>query len=137
MAKLPTSLRVLKQDLKDSPNWASRLIDIYNSFNEALYEAMNGHVTFKENIQCQIKELSFTTNSDYSSGNWTNLTFLCPLKTNPFWVELTQIYMPENQSVAITEPISIDWIFSNGTVVIRHITGLENSTKYFTRFMVT
>lgn len=127
MAKLPTTIRVLRSD--------SEGINIQNTFNQAIYDAVMGQLTFTENVRCQIKELTFPTLSTYSSHDWTNIIFPVTIRTKPIGLELLQIYKTD-ENVPIYDPVYLDWQYINGNMVIRWIAGLEDETNYFLRVMV-
>lgn len=65
MAKLPTSKKVLREDVKEAPSWIEVILSTMNSFFEDVYFALNKQITFRENISCQIKELEIETSSTY------------------------------------------------------------------------
>ena len=131
MAKLPVQKRLRREDLPDAPGWMDVVIDVINSFLESLYFALNKQITFTDNIACQIKQLSFLTNSTYSGGilaGFTKIQFNHNLKTKPIGVEILQI-LP-NSGTPIIKPVCLSWSQENGNVYINYITGLENSTTY-------
>lgn len=136
MARLPSSVRTNNEDVKGAEPWFFRFLSIQNTVNQALYEALDGHVTFTENIQCQIKEMTFTTLSTYSAGDFTNISFLKLLKVKAMGFFLLQIYKFDNQDVSLKNGVSADWLDVNGNIIIRYISGLEDETKYFFRAMV-
>jgi len=134
MSKLPTTIRTFIETL-DTPEGLARHVEMQNSFNQAVYEAASGQLTFQENIRCIIKELPFTTLSTYSGGDWEIMTFPNTLKTRATGVFIMQLYRPDDYE-AIVQPVSIDWLDVNGVMQIRFVTGLENATKYLIRVMV-
>jgi hypothetical protein len=137
MAKLPTTIRVLKEDIKESPPWADRMLSVYNSFNQAVYDAMSGQLTYGENISGFTKEISFSTLSNYSSGTWNNIQFLNLLKRKALGAVVLQIYRTD---VGVYTPIKngvyVDWTEVNGSIIIGFISGLEDSKSYQIRLRV-
>lgn len=141
MAKLPNQKRILREDLKEAPNWIERLITPLNSFMESVYYALNKNITFNENIACQIKTINFTTNSDYSTASpvvngFTQLQFRHSLRTRPQGVIIMQTIKKESSYVAITEAVTLDWYENNGIIYINYISGLEDSQEYDIKLLV-
>lgn len=141
MAKLPNQKRITREDLREAPNWIVRLLTPLNSFMETVYYALNRDITYTENIACQIKEIDFTTQADYSTASpvvdgFPPLQFTHTLKTKPIGVEKLQIIENGNADTVITEVVSLDWYSSNGVVYITYITGLKDSTEYTIRVLV-
>lgn len=134
MATLPTSIKVNRQDIQNAPPWVFPMLSIYNTFNQAVYDALNGNLTYSENVRCQIKELTFRTLQTYNSGDWDILQFVCPLKVKPVGLTLLQIYRTDN--VVILQPVFVNWQYVNGNIVLPWITGLENATEYTLRVRV-
>lgn len=135
MAKLPTTIRTDLQDVPNAPPWFSRFLSIQNTFNQAVYEASAGQLTFGENVRCIIKELPFTTMTTYSSDGWDDITFPNTLRTRATGLTLMQLYRPDDYDI-IYDPTRVDWIDLNGEIVIRWVSGLENDTNYVMRVMV-
>jgi len=142
MAKLPNQRRVLREDLKDAPDWIDRLLTPLNSFMESIYYALNKQITFQENISALIKEVEFTTKANYSSASpktdgWEVLKFQHGLKIRPFGLSVAQIYVKSGAYETITAPVFADWSDINGVININYITGLEDSKTYVARFLIT
>lgn len=134
MATLPTSIKVNKQDVQNAPLWLFPMLSTYNTFNQAVYDALNGQVTFGDNVRCQIKELTFRTSSTYSTGNWDGLSFLCDLKVKASGLFLMQILRTDG--AVIDDPVFVNWEYVNGYIEIPWVTGLVDATQYTIRMMV-
>lgn len=135
MAKLPTTIRTSVEDVREAPAWFNKFLGIQNTFNQAVYEASVGQLTFGENIKCIIKELPFITLSTYSSDEWDDITFPNTLRTKATGLQLMQLYRPDDYEI-IYDPTRVDWLDVNGEIVIRWVSGLENATNYVMRVMV-
>lgn len=127
MARLPTSIRVLKNDTEG--------LNIQNTFNQAVYDAMAGQLTFIENIRCQIKEITFTTLSTYAIGDFTEIKFDNLLKAKAIGVILLQI-IDVTTGNYIQVGVTVQWLDINGVITIRYISGLDDETQYTFRVMV-
>lgn len=133
--KLPSQKKILREDVKGAPNWIGVVIDTVNSFMETVYQAMNRNITFRENIACMIKELSYKTPSTYPSG-LEPIEFMTTLKTKATGLWLMQIY---DKATYLPPPgsVFVPWVENNGTIVISTITGLEADKTYVVRLLVT
>lgn len=131
--KLPAQKKVLKEDLKDAPAWVNPLLDVLNSFMETIYQAMNKNITFRENIQSFIKEITYKTDSLYPVTD--DISFLNELKVKPTGVFLMQVVDKSNYTPP-PGPISIQWVEDNGAIIVKQIPGLEASKSYLIRLLV-
>lgn len=133
--RLPTQKRVLREDVKGAPNWVGPLIDTLNSFMETVYQALNKNVTFFENINCTIKELTYKTPSTYPTGV-DDVEFMSGLKTKATGVWVMQVIEKANYTPA-AGPVYAPWVEDNGNIIISTITGLEADKTYTVRLLVT
>lgn len=141
MARLPNQKRILREDIKEAPNWITRLLTPLNSFMETVYYALNRDITFTENIACQIKEITFNSKSDYSTASpvedgFLELQFRHSLKTKPKGLLIQQLITDGNVQAVHTTPVTLSWYENNGVVYINYITGLADSTSYTIRLLV-
>lgn len=140
MAKLPTSKKVLREDLKDAPGWIDRLLSPLNSFMESIYYALDKNLTYTENLACNVKTIEFTTLPTYGSlpvlDNWQVQKFTHSLKSKPFGVSLERVQEKSNTYAVITNPVSLDWNEANGVISINYVTGLEPSKTYILTLLV-
>jgi hypothetical protein len=135
VGRLPEIRRILREDIKEAPSWIEKLLTPLNSFMSVVYENLNKNITFRENIACQIKEMEFETLATYSSLDWTLVQFK-GLSYKATGVLLMQLYEKADTYIPIKKAVSIDWLDLNGSININYISGLENSKKYFARFLV-
>lgn len=131
--KLPTQKKILREDLKDAPNWISGVIDPINNFMETVYQTLNKNVT-EENTASQIKELTYKTPSTYPTMD--NVEFISGLKTKARGVAAMQVYDKDTYTPA-AGPVYVPWIEDNGTIIIYPITGLQASKTYIVRLRIT
>lgn len=138
MAKLPTIRKILKEDLKEAPDWVERMLYPLNTFMETVFYALKNDITFSENIRSAIKTFSFTTKSTYGtapkSDNWIPIKFANPLKVTPTGVLLMRLKADDGS--IITDPITIHWDFTAGELTIGYVTGLAASKKYSLTLLV-
>ena len=112
-----------------------------NSFFSVVYECLNRNITFGENIACQIKEMEFSTPSDYTSATplidgWPGLQFKSTLGYRATGLLILQIYEKGDYYSPITGAVSLDWNDLDGQITINYISGLSDSKDYFIRFLV-
>lgn len=136
MAKLPSIKRVLREDVKEAPNWIERILLPMNTFFESVYQALNKNITFTENIACQVKDIKFTTSSTYSSGDFEPLKFVSTLRVKASGLILLQIFEDAGSYVPMTQGVHLDWVEINGTININHISGLDNSKTYYLKVLL-
>lgn len=136
MAALPTIKQVTREDLREAPDWIERLLTPLNQFMASVFQALNGDLTFGTNIRASIRELRFNTSATYSTGDFPELAFASGLKVKANGCLILQL----NESTDPEEPLTgasvANWIERNGRIVVKYISGLENSKKYTVRFLV-
>jgi len=144
MSKLPVQKKILREDIKEAPQWVERLILPINSFFETVYNALTKNITLHENISAQIKELEFNTLSTYNGSvdEWEELKFPKTIKHRANAVLLAQIIDqgPIGENLTSYRPIEfsvyVDWQESNEEIIIGLIYGLEESRSYKVRLIV-
>lgn len=134
MAKLPSIKNLMVEDIgKDAPEWFRNFLTPLNSFMSSVYFALDRDITFTENINSSIKEISFTTEADYTVAvpplGWIVQSIANPLKKKPVGAVLIGITNLTDYSI-ITLANQINWYYSEGSIKINYVTGLKNSTKY-------
>lgn len=134
MSKLPTIKALTREDLKDAPDWIIGLIDPLNSFMRSTYAALDRDITFTENIASALKEISFTTRSDYLTATPLDSGFDIQQIYNPLRVKPTAVHLGKIVDLTgykvITNPVFIYWEFLDGYIKIKYVTGLAPSNKY-------
>lgn len=136
MAKIPSGRRISREDIPEAPGWIVRLLSPINTFFDAVYNALNGQLTFVENIKSQIRTVSFTTASDYTSGNFPAVKFPNLLKTRVSGLLLLQVQLESDNFTPLTSAVSVDWREVNQEVVINYVSGLANSNTYLAKVLV-
>lgn len=132
--RLPAQKRILREDVKDLPKSIGVIIDIFNSFAETVYQAMNRNITFSENVACFIKEITYKTTSLYPVMD--DVQFTNELKTKAAGVMVMQAVEKSNYTPA-PGPVFVPWVESNGQILVSSITGLEASKTYTIRLLVS
>jgi len=133
--KLPVTKKILKEDLKGSPDWINPVVDAFNSFAETIYQALNKNITFSENVRCFIKELSYKTSAAYPTAD--DVEFMNELKVKATGIEVLQALEKSTYTPA-PGPVYVPWVEDNGTIkIMGPITGLEASKTYIIRLMVS
>ncbi len=133
--KLPSIKKILREDLKDAPDWVNGLIDPLNNFMETVYQALNKNLTLNENINSFTTELNYRTVSTYPTDQPT-LSFMNTLKTRPFGIQIMQIldkstYLPPSGAVGV-----LPWTYSGNQIDIHTIQGLTADTLYILRLVI-
>lgn len=138
MAKLPQFKDFRKEDYQEAPGWFGRFLQILNSFTTATYQALNAALTFGENIRAQIKELTFTTRTDYSTLGWDAIQFnsTFPKDVKVQGVFIMQILTTDQLPIVDLNGQVANWNAENSVVSINYISGLANSKSYTVRFLV-
>lgn len=131
--KLPTIKKIMREDLKNAPDWVGRLIDPVNSFMESVYTALNKNITLYDNISSFIKEITYRTPSTYPTGV-DNISFLNELRARATGVVILQAF--DNASYTPVSIGNISWIEDASGIVIYPVTGLQASKTYTIRLAV-
>jgi len=132
--KLPTTRKVLREDVKGAPSWIIPLIDALNSFMDSVYGAMNKNITFGDNIGCQVKELTYRTPTTYPTGvDPVEFTSTLKFRSSGLWV--TQVVERQNY-LPPPGPVYIPWVEDSGIIRIGTITGLEADKVYTIRLLL-
>lgn len=130
--KLPVQKKILREDLKDAPDWINNVIGPINNFMETIYQAMNKNID-ETNTQSQIREVTVVVPSTYPTME--PIKFPNTLKVRATGCIILQCidrstFLP----VATSNPA---WVDNNGVITISAITGLIASKTYTIRFRVT
>ena len=136
MARIPTSRTLSPDNFKDSPEWLAKLLVPNNTFFDAVYNAINGELTFVENIKAQTHSVNFITPSNYGCSNFTAYAFDNNLGKPVSAVWLMRITKVADIYASINNGVHIDWQEINGQIQINFVSGLEASTQYKLKVMV-
>lgn len=134
--KLPQVQRILREDIPEAPSWIAKLLSPLNIFIDALYSGLNKNITHDENIDCQFRDLGFTTLSTYTSYDWDVISFTRTTKNKAKGVILLDIRVDSDYFSPITSATSLSWQEVNGKIQIEYIAGLANSTTYTGKVLV-
>lgn len=139
MANSPIFKDFRKEDYQEAPSWFGRFLLILNNFSNSVATALSKNLTFAQNFQCTIKEWKFSTLATYTSGDWNVIQFNSdlPAGVKVQGVQILQI-LDEDQLPIVSQNGQVPaWVADSGVVSIYFISGLDNSTTYNVRFLVT
>jgi len=117
--QLPVTSRLAVEDFPDQKSWIGKLLSPFNSFLQNVSYALNGSLTFGQNIQGQEQLLDFTYNT-----NSLPLKFSISLTVKP--LQLAIVQATENLSTPVA--LVCAWQVNNGQVWITDVTKLSNGT---------
>lgn len=130
--KFPIQKKILREDMKDAPDWIEGVIGPVNQFFETTYQAMNKNID-EVNLVSQIKELTVVVPSTYPTMDV--IKFQSTLKVRATGCTILQcIDKSTYKPVSTWNPA---WLDNNGTIEIHGITGLTASKTYIIRFRLT
>ncbi len=136
MAALPPIRRIQKEQLgPEVPDWISKLLGPLNLVLQAVYLALNHGLTFRENIQCQIKEFTLVAGAS-ATDNTFNFLLTLPIKPTGLW--LMAALRQDGIAESFTTPVFPSWTWNSqqSSIVISSITGLTNTKVYTIRVLV-
>ncbi len=136
MAALPPIRRIQKEQLgADVPDWISRLLGPLNLVLQALYLALNHGLTFRENMQCQVKEFTIVAGAT-ATANTFNFMLTLPVKPTGLW--LIAALRQDGIAESFTTPVFPSWVWNSqaNEIVISSITGLTDTKAYTIRVLV-
>lgn len=138
MGKLPTSRKVLLEDLKGLPEEVKKgiqpLVETVNNFMSVVYQGFNKNLTYDANIACFIKELSYKTPATYPTMD--NMSFISELKTKASGVQVLQAIEKATYTPALGA-VYIPWLEIDGSIIIYPIPGLAPDKTYIIRLLIT
>ena len=126
MATLPPIKRITKEDLKDAPAWIDRLLYPLNLFLDFTYRAMNGNLTFVDNITAQ--KYGFTITAGAAATDNT-LKFTPTINKRPEFILCTATEKNTNYA-PIAQAVYVEWFYDGSFIQISSITGLTNGKIY-------
>lgn len=130
--KLPIFKRIVREDIKDAPDWVANLIYPINQVFETVYNTLNRGVTFQDNFLGFQKTFQFQTKPTYTSGDWDVIRLAIP---DFFKVRISGAWIvkggPVNTSqIKNISGLYLSWSQGNGTIDIDWLGGLEDDTQY-------
>lgn len=137
MASLPTIKRVTREDLHEAPDWIERLLIPLNQFMGAVYQALNGDLSIGANVRGSVRTLRVTTSATYTAADdFREVSFDTGLTVKATACLIAHIEKTDDPTDTITGGVSVKWAERAGKIVVSHISGLADSTKYTVRFLV-
>lgn len=138
MAKVPSVRRITIDAIGGAiPTWFSEgVLYILNLLIDSQVTSLDKGLTVAENMNAQVKELTFTTSSTYTGGDWTTIKFKHSLFGKASGVSIAQIWVKDDRSLVIKSATTLDWTEENGQIKVRYISGLNNSLTYTVRLHV-
>jgi hypothetical protein len=136
---LPRQRKILREDVKDAPDWINKIIDPLNNFMETVYNILNGNVNFRNHIACNLREIEVITLPTYDETNmdtFRTVRFPSGLRTRAYGLHLVAVREIGGNYTPITKPIFINWFENQGEIVIPLIVGLKPETRYIMNLMV-
>ena len=130
--KISVPRRILREDLKDAPDWIVGLITPLNSFIDTYFLLANKNID-EANLASQIIELEVVTPSTYPTMD--PVKFTSQLRTQPQGLCILQAY--EKRTGVPVATMNPAWTANGRMVSISQITGLSASKTYVIRFRLT
>lgn len=132
--RIPSFRRLFKEDYEEKYNsLIDTLSSSLNSGIDVLYEALNKKVSIRDNIQCDVKDVSVTVDS---SGNPIgNLQISISISR----VEGITVIMANNQTNPTLYPTSgvlVNFTQKGSLLIINNITGLQANNEYNLRLLI-
>jgi hypothetical protein len=128
VAKLPVLKSFLAQDYLQAGPWISKFLYTLNLFTGSIYQALNGGLTFQDNMLAQINTLTLTGASPVTSFKWKFASL-------PIGVVLLNITDISQIPLPITKATTVQWSSGAGIVNVTGITGLESARTYSCTFL--
>ena len=138
------SLRIEDIDPEDTDASFRKIIGFLGRMMETQSDALQNGITFQENIASLFKQLDITTKSNYESvgspreSEFPEINIQHGLRERAVSVWIIQAFrVGDLFGVTSGQAIYPDW-FDNGegSVVIKHIAGLQNTTQYTITFLI-
>lgn len=136
MAALPPVRRIFKEDLgPDVPDWISRLLAPLNLVLQSIYTALDHTISFKDNIQCQVKDFNLVAGVAASNNTFD---FMLTLPTKPTGLWVVAVLRTDGIAETFTAGVFASWTWDSAanTIRISGITGLTDTKEYFLRVIV-
>lgn len=116
--KLTNIKRFLVEDFSDQAEWIEKLIGPLNGFIESTTKAINGRLTFTENMGSEIKTIDVFANSQF------------PMKIKTQIVHPVAVWVV---NVQVSRPIGtvfLDWEAERDQIIINNVFGIDKSKDY-------
>ena len=133
MAKITATKRIVKEDFSsEDQELVDTLAFPINSGFENITSALNKGLTFDDNFNAQLKEITVTV--DGSGTPTTTTSFKTTLRSNAYGVMCIRALAADNSYVTAAPFVS--YVEGSSSITIRNITGLTAGIKYTLRLLV-
>lgn len=126
--RIPVQTKILREDLKDAPDWVMGIIGPINQFMETITLALNKNID-GVNLAEQIHEVDVRVPSSYPTMD--PILFRSTLKTRAIGMQVMQCYEKSTFT-----PISVGnpaWKDTDGNISITSVPGLTAGKTYVLR----
>ena len=130
MAQLPPIKRLTKEDMKDAPSWIERLLVPLNQFLDSVYRALNGQISFVDNITAQRYSIQLTAGAAATNNTFK---FQPTLNKKPEFL-IWRIY-EKDTNYAVGLAVYVEW-FYDGDINISAISGLTENHYYIVNLLI-
>jgi hypothetical protein len=129
--KLPGFKRLYTQDFpEESKGLIDQLSFFFNNGVEVLYSALNNNITLSENIAGKLAEFDVKLSSGIPN---ITTSFAIDNTRKVIGLEILKVDNNTNSNTFPSSGVFITWDQNNNTVLIKHITGLNNTDSYTIR----
>ena len=136
MAKISFIRKLVKEDFPQKyQDLIGSLGNVLNPALQSITLSLNKGLTFADNVQCSIVNISVTVDATGKPINPT--TFQSNLISTTQHLFLTQAHNLTNTNTYPTTAPFISWVDNAGNVTINNITGLQANQTYSLRIIVT
>lgn len=131
MANL-TYRRIAMEDIKGAPEWMATVLNALNLFLEQATSAINGNLTFADNVDGMQMHTTFTTPLDYLTGGFPNIQFTNGGTSTPSCCMIGKISNSNGSKILTTTSLQWTYLTSTnpGVIKIDYIAGLEANKTY-------
>ena len=124
MAKLPQITKLSREDFRGAPAWFDGLANIINLFMSTIYYALQGQLTFTENIRAVVRTITVTA-STTSTATTTSIPLPVWKPTGVFIVQCL-----DSTSEPLYAAPGVSWKIGQGKIDITAFHGLTSGHKY-------
>lgn len=130
-SNLPTIQRLKYEDYARQPNWQAAfqaLINTLNLFITPVYNILNAGIGYMNLVLPQIYTVTITAAAD----PLTTFTFTNPLSIQPSAVMVGNVWsgVPSNHPSGGIDACQVFWHFTQDTIIVDNITGLNPGVQY-------
>lgn len=129
--KLPGFKRLYTQDFsQEFKGLIEKMSFFFNNGVEVLYNALNNNITLSENIAGKLAEFDVKLSSGVPT---VSTSFAIDNTRRVIGLEVLKVDNNTSSNVFPSGGVFITWDQNNNTVLIKHITGLNNTDSYTIR----